>query len=41
MKNVKPTPYISPELEIITFECNDIVTSSIVGEDDENILDEW
>lgn len=28
MKNVKPTPYTSPELEIITFECNDIVTAS-------------
>jgi hypothetical protein len=29
MKNVKSTPYTSPELEIIAFECNDIVTTSI------------
>ena len=28
MKNVKPTPYVSPEMDIITFECNDIVTAS-------------
>lgn len=31
MKSVKTTPYIPAELEIITFECTDILTSS--GED--------
>ena len=28
MKNVKKQPYLPVELEIITFECNDIVTAS-------------
>ena len=28
MKNVKPTLYISPELEIIAFDCSDVIVTS-------------
>ncbi len=38
-KNVKATPYIPAELEIIAFECNDIVTTSIPVPDDN--VDNW
>ena len=44
MKNVKPTPYIPAELEIITFECNDIVTASGLDDDyvsDPNVDKNW
>lgn len=36
MKNVTPPHYIPPELEIITFECNDIVTASSVPDNNED-----
>ena len=42
MKNVKPTPYEPAELDIIAFECNDIVTASGGGYvSDENVDDSW
>ncbi len=37
-KNVK---YIPAELEIITFECNDIVTTSIVPDENEEEKGDW
>lgn len=40
MKIIEPTPYIPPELDIITFESNDIVTTSGF-ESDDNILESW
>ena len=40
MKNVKNTHYIPPELDIVTFDCNDIVTASGYVSD-ENVDDEW
>ncbi len=39
-ENVKATSYIPAELEIIAFECNDIVTTSIPT-DDENEDGNW
>ena len=40
MKNVKITYYVPAELEIIAFECNDIVTASgYVSDPNED--DEW
>ncbi len=36
MKNVKTTPYTTSEMEIITFECNDIVTTSSVPDNNED-----
>jgi len=42
MKNVKTSLYTPPELDIITFECNDIVTASGGGYvSDENEDDNW
>jgi hypothetical protein len=38
-KNVKAASYIPAELEIIAFECNDIVTTSIVPDVNED--DNW
>ncbi len=40
MKNGKTTHYIPPALDIITFECNDIVTASDYVSD-ENVDDSW
>ena len=45
MENVKISQYLSPKLEIITFDCNDILTSS--GGDgngynsDNNEVNDW
>lgn len=36
MKNIKAPQYTSPNLEIITFECNDIVTTSSVPDKNED-----
>ena len=41
MKNVNTTPYIPPELEIIAFECNDIVTASGGYVRDDEVDEEW
>ncbi len=44
MKNEKTTPYTSPELEIVSFECSDILTASGGGNgyvSDDNTLDNW
>lgn len=43
MKDVKIPPYSPPELEIITFECTDIVTTSYGDnlEKDDNVDFEW
>ena len=38
-KNVNSTPYMPAELEIIAFECSDIVTTSIVPDD--NVDGDW
>lgn len=44
MKNVKNPLYIPADLEIITFECNDIVTASGLDDDyvsDPNVDKNW
>lgn len=43
MENLKATPYISPEVEIIMYECSDIITTSPVGGfvPDDNEDDSW
>ena len=40
-KNVKATLYIPAELEIIAFECNDIVTTSIIPDENEEEKGDW
>lgn len=50
MKNVNSTPYISPKLDVIALECNDIMTVSSITPGtgsgggyvgDDNILENW
>lgn len=44
MKDVKIPPYSPPELEIITFECTNIITTSYGNdnlETDDNVDFEW
>lgn len=42
MKNIKATPYVTPEVEIIALECSDIIsTSGESYEDDDNVLEDW
>lgn len=46
MKNEKNTPYISPKMEIVSFECSDILTTSNEENDsgyesDDNVLEDW
>ena len=44
MENVKITTYIPPELEIIIYECSDIITTSNNNDyyvPDNNVDDSW
>ncbi len=40
MKNKKSIPYVPPEVEIITFDCDDIIFTSNFG-DDGNMDEDW
>lgn len=36
---INPTPYLPPELEVIAFDCNDIITTSYTPDNKED--GEW